>query len=719
VNLEHLAGVVETRTRDGLALAFPDSVIGTDSHTTMINGLGVIGWGVGGIEAEAAMLGQPVTMTVPPVVGVRLRGRIPAGATITDTVLTITQILRKKGVVGKFVEFFGEGAEALGIPDRATIANMAPEYGATMGFFPPDQATIEYLTLTGRSPERVALTRDYLSAQGLLKKPGDPDPQYDDIVEIDLAGITPCVAGPRRPQDRVPLGDMKKVFHSALTLGRKEGGFGVAPEDAGKSVPITAGGADGVLRHGSVVIASITSCTSTSNPAAMIAAGLLARNAVARGLAVPATVKCTLSPGSRVVADYLGGAGLLAPLEKLGFAVAGYGCMTCIGNSGPLDGPVAKAVKEGGIIASAVLSGNRNFEGRIHPLARASYLASPPLVVAFALAGTADIDLNHEPLGTDSQGRPVFLRDIWPSSAEVAEAEARNVRPEMFRDRYAAAFRGDSHWQGLPVPEGAQFAWEPTSTYIRRPPFLENIPSSPVPAGDIKNARALAVLGDSVTTDHISPAGSIPLEGPAGQHLARHGFAPADFNSFGSRRGNHKMMMRGTFANIRLTNLLAPGTEGGVTLHLPDGAKMSIFEASEAYKKEGVPLVVIAGREYGTGSSRDWAAKGPALLGVRAVIAVSFERIHRSNLIQMGVLPLEFLPGQDRESLGLTGHEVIEISGISGGVVPRAKLKVTAAKDGATKSFEVMARIDTAVESEYFRHGGILPFVLRSLCGKA
>ena len=719
VNLEHLATVVDIRPRAGLMLAFPDSVIGTDSHTTMINGLGVIGWGVGGIEAEAAMLGQPVSMTVPPVVGVRLTGRIPAGATITDAVLTITQVLRKMGVVGKYVEFFGPGAETMAIADRATIANMAPEYGATMGFFPPDSATLDYLALTGRAPDRIAIARDYLEAQGLLKRPGDPDPKYDEVVEINLSAIIPCVAGPRRPQDRVQLGDMKEVFHRAITTTRKEGGFGIAPADTVKSIAVKTKGASETLRHGSVVIASITSCTSTSNPSAMIAAGLLARNAVARGLQVPATVKTTLSPGSRVVTDYLASAGLLEPLEKLGFAVAGYGCMTCIGNSGPLDEPVAKAVKEGGIIASAVLSGNRNFEGRIHPQARASYLASPPLVVAFALAGTADIDLNTERIGKGRDGSPVFLRDIWPNSEEVSKAESMAVKPEMFRERYSSAFKGDSQWQSLPIPDGARFTWETASTYIRKPAFLENIPASPAPLADIRNARALAVLGDSVTTDHISPAGSISADGPAGKLLMGLGFATADFNSYGSRRGNHQVMMRGTFANIRLSNLLAPGTEGGVTLHLPDGEKMSIFDASEAYRKAGTPLIVLAGKEYGTGSSRDWAAKGPALLGVRAVIAVSFERIHRSNLIQMGVLPLEFLPGQDRESLGLTGHEVFEVSGLSGGVSPRTRLKVNASLDDSVKSFEVLARVDTAVESEYFRHGGILPFVLRRLCKKA
>jgi len=719
VNLEHLASVVATRPRAGTTLAFPDSVIGTDSHTTMINGLGVIGWGAGGIEAEAAMLGQPVSMTVPRVVGVRLSGRIPSGATITDAVLTITQILRKKGVVGKFVEFFGEGAAEMSIPDRATIANMAPEYGATMGFFPPDRATIDYLALTGRSPDGISLAREYLEAQGLLKEPGGPEPDYDETVDIDLSAVVPCVAGPRRPQDRVPLGDMKRVFHQALLAGRKEGGFGVAPAETGREVAVHTRGREGIIRHGSVVIASITSCTSTSNPAAMIAAGLLARNAAQKGLCVPPTVKTTLSPGSRVVADYLGSAGLLEPLEKLGFGVAGYGCMTCIGNSGPLDEPVAAAVKEGGIIASAVLSGNRNFEGRIHPLARASYLASPPLVVAFALAGTADIDLNTEPLGRDRGGNPVFLRDIWPSPDEVSSTAAGAVKPAMFHSRYAAAFTGDGRWQALPTPEGALFAWEPSSSYIKRPPFLEQIPDTPVPGGDIHGARALAVLGDSVTTDHISPAGSIPADGPAGRHLAGSGFAPRDFNSFGSRRGNHEIMMRGTFANIRLTNLLAPGTEGGWTLHLPDGKKMSIFEASAAYRQAGIPLIVIAGREYGTGSSRDWAAKGPALLGVRAVLAASFERIHRSNLIQMGVLPMEFLRGQDREALGLDGHEEFNITGISGGIAPRSRLKVEASKPGGKPvSFEMLARVDTAVESEYLRHGGILPFVLRKLCGK-
>ncbi len=718
VNLEHLASVVERRDREGRPLAFPDTVFGTDSHTTMINGLGVVGWGVGGIEAEAAMLGYPMAFLLPEVIGFRLTGRLPEGATATDLVLMVTQMLRKRGVVGKFVEFFGAGLSSLSLADRATLANMAPEYGATIGFFPVDDETLKYLALTGRPPAAIGLVEAYCKAQGLFRTDATPDPEFTDTLALDLGTVVPSLAGPKRPQDRVPLTGLKASFLKSLTAGVKENGFGVAADAVGREVGVQTNGHRTPLRHGSVVIAAITSCTNTSNPSVMIAAGLVAKKAVERGLTVNPTVKTSLAPGSRVVMDYLDAAGLTPFLDRIGFNLVGFGCTTCIGNSGPLPEPVAAGVKEGSLVVAAVLSGNRNFEGRINPLTKANYLASPPLVVACALAGRVDLDFAADPVGTDAQGRPVYLKDIWPTSQEVADLVATAVRPKMFATRYAEVFNGDELWRGLPVPEGDRYAWDPASAYIKMGPYFDGVTRTPAPVTDIAGARVLAVLGDSVTTDHISPAGSIPVDSPAGKYLVQRGVAPKDFNSYGSRRGNHEVMIRGTFANIRLRNQLAPGTEGGVTVNLLTGEAATIYDASLAYQRAGVPLMVIAGKEYGSGSSRDWAAKGTALLGVRAVIACSYERIHRSNLVEMGVLPLEFLSGENRETLGLTGRETFAVAGLAAGLAPRQRVTVKYRKeDGSESLFQTVARLDTNADVEYYRQGGILPAVLRQLAG--
>ncbi|MFQ5600077.1 MAG: aconitate hydratase AcnA [Candidatus Krumholzibacteriia bacterium] len=725
VNLEHLARVVfEKRTPDG-RLAYPDTLVGTDSHTTMVNGLGVLGWGVGGIEAEAAMLGQPISMLIPQVVGFELRGTLPEGATATDLVLTVTQMLRRKGVVAKFVEFHGDGLAGLTLADRATLSNMSPEFGATCAVFPIDEKTLEYLRLTGRSEERVALVEAYAKSQGLFRTDGTPDAQYSDSIELDLTSVVPSLAGPRRPQDRVPLDRAKDMFLEALPdmAGVARGGAGPIGDDGTQTavaaaVRIRLNGEEFALQHGSVVIAAITSCTNTSNPAVLVGAGLVARKAVERGLKVKPWVKTSLAPGSRVVTEYLRASGLLQDLEKLRFHVVGYGCTTCIGNSGPLPEPVGEAIEQGKLVAAAVLSGNRNFEGRINPLVRANYLASPPLVVAYALAGRMDLDLYGEPLGQDGDGRDVYLKDIWPSNEEIQSIVLDYVRPEMFASEYADVFTGDEGWRAVQVPEGERFAWDPESTYVRQPTFFENMKRELDALQDVENAHALAMLGDSVTTDHISPAGAIPKDMPAGRYLIEHGVDPKDFNSFGSRRGNHEVMMRGTFGNIRLRNELVPGAEGGWTRHLPDGEQMSIYEAARRYRQEGVPLLVIAGKEYGSGSSRDWAAKGTNMLGVRAVIAESFERIHRSNLIGMGVLPLQFADGESRRSLDLTGDETYSITGIAEGLEPGMRLQVVAtaaSADDPPKQFDVICRIDTPVELEYHRHGGILHYVLRQL----
>ncbi len=709
VNLEHLAAVVQTRDEDGERVAFPDSLVGTDSHTTMINGLGVLGWGVGGIEAEAAMLGQPIAMTPPPVVGVELRGRLREGVTATDLVLAVTERLRKHGVVEKFVEFFGDGASGIALADRATIANMAPEYGATVGYFPVDDETLRYLRQTGRDAALVDLVERYMKAQGLFRTADAPVPTYAETLAIDLSSVEPALAGPKRPQDRVALSAVKTSFRDALAAPVEKRGYGL-PQDA-LDASAEAGGL-GTIRHGSVLIAAITSCTNTSNPSVMLAAGLLAKKAAERGLAPPPYVKSSLATGSKAVTSYLEAAGLLAPLEALRFNVVGYGCTTCIGNSGPLDEAVAAAVDKGGLVAAAVLSGNRNFEGRVHPSTRANYLASPPLVVAYALAGRVDIDFATEPLGTGSAGEPVFLRDVWPSRNEIEAAIGATLKPEMFREQYADAFRGGAEWAAVRAPSGDRYSWDPASTYIRRPPFFDDL-AAPAP-GDVSGARALALLGDSVTTDHISPAGSIASKSPAAKYLIERGVAPANFNSYGARRGNHEVMMRGTFANTRLKNLLVPGTEGNVTLHVPSGETMPIHDAAARYAAEGTPLVVIAGKDYGMGSSRDWAAKGVRLLGVRAVIFESVERIHRSNLAGMGILPLEFMRGESAASLGLTGREAFDIAGVDA-LRAGGTLTVTARDGAAEKTFQVRCRLDTPVETAYFRAGGIMPYVLRSL----
>ena len=728
VNLEYLARVVFT-TDSKSPQAYPDTLVGTDSHTTMINGLGVLGWGVGGIEAEAAMLGQPVSMLIPQVVGFRLSGRLSEGATATDLVLTITQMLRAKGVVGKFVEFYGPGVSTLPLADRATIGNMAPEYGATIGIFPVDQETLRYLEFTGRPREQVQLVESYMKEQGLFHTPDAPEPVYSDTLELNLATVEPSMAGPRRPQDRVGLREVPRKFAetlptlmkpaaapavNAVPVGRWEGEGGQAGPTAARpsSATLRIDDVECVLHHGSVVIAAITSCTNTSNPSVMIAAALMAKKAVDRGLRSKPWVKTSLAPGSKVVTDYLELAGLMKPLETLRFHLVGYGCTTCIGNSGPLPEAVSTAVAECDLVVCSVLSGNRNFEGRIQQEVRANYLASPPLVVAYALAGRIDIDFHNEPLGIGIDG-PVFLRDIWPSTKEVADVIDRSIKSAMFRKSYAQVFDGDERWRGLPVPEGDRFAWEPTSTYIRRAPYFDGMPAEPGPVRDIRGARVLCLLGDSITTDHISPAGSIRKTSPAGQYLVGHGVEPVDFNSYGARRGNHEVMVRGTFANVRLKNQLAPGTEGPFTVHLPDGEGVTIYDASLKYAAEGTPLVVLAGKEYGSGSSRDWAAKGPRLLGVRAVIAESFERIHRSNLVGMGMLPLQFASGQNPATLGLTGKERYDIPVLD--EMPKELTVTATADDGKATKFNVQVRIDTPQELQYYKHGGILEYVLRQL----
>ncbi|MGH8014088.1 MAG: aconitate hydratase AcnA [Candidatus Binataceae bacterium] len=738
VNLEYLAHVVFT-SKNGEA--YPDTVIGTDSHTTMINGLGVVGWGVGGIEAEAAMLGRSMPMLIPEVIGCRFKGSLKPGTTATDLVLTVTQMLRKKGVVNKFVEYFGEGLASLSVADRATLGNMSPEYGATIGFFPVDDQTLEYLRMTGRDEHRVKLIEAYCKAQGLFRIPNSPDPTFTDTLELDLGTVEPSLAGPRRPQDRVALTDSRREFRRELVKEIQGQVNGVDPEriekwvseggnkdaaprdqlvprDLGALANTVEARTDGTsfkLGHGSLVIAAITSCTNTSNPSVMLGAGILAKKAVERGLEPKPWVKTSLAPGSKVVTDYLKKAGLTPYLERLRFNLVGYGCTTCIGNSGPVAEPIAGAVKQGNLVVCAILSGNRNFEGRINPVVRFNYLASPPLVVAYALKGTMDFDPNNEPLGQGKDGKPVYLRDIWPAPEEINNAISSAVDSSMFRDEYAQVFDGDERWQGLQIPAGELFKWDAKSSYVKAPPFFDDMAATPPPMTDLVGARVLAVLGDSVTTDHISPAGSIPADSPAGEYLVKLGVRPHDFNSYGSRRGNHEVMMRGTFANIRLRNQMVPGVEGGFTAYQPDGEKLTIFDASERYRAAKIPLIVIAGKEYGSGSSRDWAAKGPQLLGVRAVIAESFERIHRSNLVGMGVLALEFRNGQNRESLGLTGHEVYSITGLAAGLKPHQVLKARTEENGKVKEFEVLARIDTPEDVQYIRHGGVLPYALREL----
>jgi aconitate hydratase A / 2-methylisocitrate dehydratase len=711
VNLEYLSPVVQSREVDGERVAFPDTLVGTDSHTTMINGIGVLGFGVGGIEAEAVLLGQPLSQPTPTVIGLKMTGRLGAGATATDLVLTVTEMLRSHGVVGKFVELYGAGLSSLTLADRATISNMSPEFGATATMFPIDDETLRYMEMTGRPAETVALAGAYAKAQGLFRTDESPDPAFDETLALDLGSVEPSLAGPRRPQDRVALGNVAGEFREIYSEGLEANGGGPHYPP----VEVTADGDRFPLASGSVAIAAITSCTNTSNPSVMVGAGLLAKKAVERGLRTPPWVKTSLAPGSRAVTGYLDRAGLTHYLDELRFDLVGYGCTTCIGNSGPLAEPIATAIEENGLVAAAVLSGNRNFEGRIHPQIRASYLASPPLVVAYALAGRVDIDLTSEPLGEDGEGKPVYLSEIWPTAAEVAEAVGGSVSRELFESSYSTVFDGDDRWRALPVPEGGTYAWDPESTYVQRPPFFEGISPDPAPVTDIVGARALVVLGDSITTDHISPAGSIPASSPAGRYLIEHGVEPRDFNSFGSRRGNHEVMMRGTFGNIRLRNLLADGKEGNWTEHLPSGEVTSIYEASMRYQEDGTPLVVLAGSLYGNGSSRDWAAKGTLLLGVRAVIAKSFERIHRGNLIGMGVLPLQFLEGEGVDELGLTGRETFTIAGLPD-LQPRQELEVGYTRDDGTEgAFRVLARIDGPTELGYLREGGILPAVLRRL----
>jgi aconitate hydratase len=714
VNLEFLAKVVFLREDEIGPIAVPDTLVGTDSHTTMINGLGVVGWGVGGIEAEGVMLGQPIYMLMPQVVGFEIIGSLSPVATATDLVLTVTEKLRQIGVVGKFVEFYGEGVPQMSLADRATIANMAPEYGATMGFFPVDAETLEYLRRTGRTKEEVELVDRYTKEQGTFRTGDAPTPEYTQTISFDLGTVEPSLAGPKRPQDRVPLSDMKTRFSESLRAPIGKRGFALGPDELART-SVVENGKPIEITHGAVVIAAITSCTNTSNPSVMIAAGLLAKNAVDRGLIVPSYVKTSLAPGSRVVTDYLADAGLTDSLKALGFYTVGYGCTTCIGNSGPLPEPVANAVREGELVASAVLSGNRNFEGRINPLVQANYLASPPLVVAYALAGTTDIDLTSEPLGKDNEGQDVYLKDIWPTAAQISEIVDSSVKPEMFKSQYSRAFESNERWNKIEVTSGDLYAWDDASTYIQEPPFLVDLSRDVPPIQPIEGARVLCLLGDSVTTDHISPAGAIAKDSPAGKYLIERGVEPRDFNSYGSRRGNDRVMHRGTFANIRLRNQLAPGTEGGWTTYLPTGEVMSIYDASERYKSDGTALIVLAGTEYGTGSSRDWAAKGTLLLGVRAVIASSYERIHRSNLVGMGVLPLEFPAGQSWQSLGLTGHEVFDID-VNDDIRPGGSVHVTATDgDGAQIVFAATVRIDTPVELDYYRNGGILQTVLRNL----
>jgi aconitate hydratase len=705
VNLEYLARVVFDAEQDGERAAYPDTVVGTDSHTTMINGLGVLGWGVGGIEAEAAMLGQPITMLIPQVIGFRLRGSLKEGTTATDLVLTVTQMLRAKGVVGKFVEFFGDGLANLPLADRATIANMSPEFGSTCAIFPIDGETIRYLELSGRDASQIALVEAYAKAQGLWREDGQPDPLYTDVLELDLAAVEPSISGPSRPHDRITLSAAAQTYESC----RREAGIDVA-----RAVRVTKDGESFKLADGAVVIAAITSCTNTSNPSVMVGAGLLARNAVARGLRVKPWVKTSLGPGSKVVTDYLDQSGLTDDLDALGFNVVGYGCTTCIGNSGPLDAAIGDAIRDHDLLACSVLSGNRNFEGRIHPLVKMNFLASPPLVVAYALAGAMDVDLTKDALGADVDGKPVYLKDIWPSQQEIQEIIGATIDSDMFRSSYAGVFAGDENWNGLDVSTGEIYAWQPDSTYVRNPPYFDGMSLDTEPVEDIRGARVLALLGDNVTTDHISPAGSFAPDTPAGQYLVAQGVAPRDFNSYGSRRGNHEVMMRGTFANIRLRNRLAPGTEGGWTKHQPDGEQMTIYDAAMQYAAEGTPLVVIAGKEYGMGSSRDWAAKGTKLLGVQAVIAESYERIHRSNLIGMGVLPLQFRAGESAESLGLDGTESYDVTGLDNAEAATVKVAATRG-DGSRVEFSARVRIDTPKERDYYRNGGILHYVLRQL----
>ena len=716
VNLEYLADAVMTKEENGETIAFPDTLVGTDSHTTMINGLGVVGWGVGGIEAEAVMLGQPMDMLLPDVIGFRLFGKLKEGVTATDLVLTVTQMLRKKGVVDKFVEFFGEGLNNMSLTDRATIANMAPEYGATMGYFPVDEETLRYMRLTGRSEEVIARTEAYLRAQGLFREANSPEPEFTDTLELDLASVVPSLAGPKRPQDRVALTDMKDTFRKALTAPVKDRGFELSQEALTKEATFGTNGGSTQMKHGAVVIAAITSCTNTSNPSVLVAAGLVAKKAVEKGLNVKPYVKTSLAPGSRVVTEYLKKAGLIDPLSKLGFNVIAYGCTTCIGNSGPLPGEVAKAVTGSDLVASAVISGNRNFEGRVHPLVKANFLASPPLVVAYALAGTVDIDLNNEALGTGSDGKEVYLKDLWPTQKEIQEAVAQSVTSEMFSDKYSDVFSGSDMWQNISIKEGDLFEWSEESTYIHHPPYFQTLALDTPAIQPIKNARVLGLFGDSITTDHISPAGNIAADSPAGKFLQDRGVQPKDFNQYGTRRGNDLVMARGTFANIRLKNIMVAPKEGNWTKHQPSGEVMSIFDAAMKYQGEGVASIVLAGKEYGTGSSRDWAAKGPMLQGVKAVIAESFERIHRSNLVGMGVLPLRFAEGQNAESLGLDGSEVFDIEGLSDKVQPKAELTVKARKaDGKVIEFKVTALLNTDVEVNYYRNGGILHTVLRNL----
>jgi aconitate hydratase len=716
VNLEYLADVVMTRQDGEDTLAFPDTLIGTDSHTTMINGLGVVGWGVGGIEAEAVMLGQPMDMLLPDVIGFKLFGKLNDGVTATDLVLTVTQMLRKKGVVDKFVEFYGEGLSTMSLTDRATIGNMAPEYGATMGYFPVDAETLRYMRLTGRSEETIARTEAYMRAQGLFHEPGMPEPEYTDLLELDLTTVVPSLAGPKRPQDRVVLSEMKETFQKALTTPVKDRGYELSGDALTRQATFGTNGGSQIMKHGAVVIAAITSCTNTSNPSVMVAAGLVAKKAVEKGLQVKPYVKTSLAPGSLVVTEYLKQAGLIEPLSQLGFNVIAYGCTTCIGNSGPLPGEVAKAVTGSDLVAAAVISGNRNFEGRVHPLVKANYLASPPLVVAYALAGTVDIDMNNEPLGTGSNGQPVYLHDLWPSQQEISEAIEANVKAEMFKAKYADVFSGSDMWKEINIKEGDLFEWSEESTYIHHPPYFQSLTLDIPAIKEIKDARVLGLFGDSITTDHISPAGNIAIDSPAGKFLQDRGVQPKDFNQYGTRRGNDLVMARGTFANIRLKNIMVAPKEGNWTKHQPDGEVMSIFDAAMEYQDEGVPSIVLAGKEYGTGSSRDWAAKGPMLQGVKAVIAESFERIHRSNLVGMGVLPLRFAEGTNAESLGLDGSEVFSIEGLSDKVKPQSTVTVKAKKlDGSTVEFKAIVLLNTDVEVNYYRNGGILHTVLRNL----
>ena len=716
VNLENLAEVVMTKVDGNDVLAFPDTVVGTDSHTTMINGLGVVGWGVGGIEAEAVMLGQPMDMLLPDVIGFKLYGKLNEGVTATDLVLTVTQMLRKKGVVDKFVEFFGEGLNNMSLTDRATIANMAPEYGATMGYFPVDEETLRYMRLTGRSDETVARTEAYMRAQGLFRDANSPEPEFTDTLELDLASVVPSLAGPKRPQDRVALTDMKDTFEKALTAPIKDRGYELTGDALNRQATFGTNGGSQIMKHGAVVIAAITSCTNTSNPSVLIAAGLVAKKAVEKGLNVKPYVKTSLAPGSLVVTEYLKSAGLIEPLSKLGFNVIAYGCTTCIGNSGPLPGEVAKAVTGGDLVAAAVISGNRNFEGRVHPLVKANYLASPPLVVAYALAGTVDIDLATEPLGTDKNNQPVYLKDLWPSQQEVSEAIESHVRADMFKSKYADVFSGSDMWKEIKVKEGDLFEWNDDSTYIHHPPYFQTLTLDTPSIQPIQDARVLGVFGDSITTDHISPAGNIAADSPAGKFLQERGVQPKDFNQYGTRRGNDLVMARGTFANIRLKNVMVAPKEGNLTKHQPDGAEMSIFDAAMKYKEAGVASIVLAGKEYGTGSSRDWAAKGPMLQGVKAVIAESFERIHRSNLVGMGVLPLRFTQGQNAEALGLDGSEVFTIEGLNDEIKPQSEITVKAQKSsGDVVEFKTTVLLNTSVEVNYYRNGGILHTVLRNL----